>query len=110
MDDKEQALTERQRYWLEHIQACEAQGLSTAQYAAANGLQARAMYGGKKALVRKGVLPAPQPRRFQRVKTASVAVDSEWRIRLLNGVLVEFSGTVAAGSLSTVLNTVARLE
>ena len=28
MDEKEQALTEHQRYWLEQIQACEAQGLS----------------------------------------------------------------------------------
>jgi hypothetical protein len=67
------------------------------------------MYDAKKVLVRKGVLPRTHRARFQRVQTEVVTVGGEWRIRLPNGVSVEFSGTVDAGSLSTVLNTVARL-
>ena len=103
-------LTDRQRYWLEHIQACEASGRSVAAYAAEHGIEARAMYGGKKVLVRKGVLPRTSVVRFQRAEMITVSSDSEWRIRLPNGVSVDFSGTVDAGSLSTVLNTAADLE
>jgi hypothetical protein len=66
------------------------------------------MYAGKKALVRKGALPGTQRSQFQRVQTAA-AVDNKWRIHLPNGVSVDFSGAVDAGTLSTVLNTVVRL-
>ncbi|MFC1701371.1 hypothetical protein ACFL1J_01290 [Pseudomonadota bacterium] len=50
------ALTDRQRFWLKNIQACEASGKSIAAYSAEQGIAARAMYGGKKVLVKKGVL------------------------------------------------------
>ncbi len=50
---KSPPLTECQRYWLEYLPACEASGKSIAEYAAEQGLVARAVYGGKKALVRK---------------------------------------------------------
>jgi hypothetical protein len=106
---EEMKLTDRQRYWLEHIQACEASGKSVTAYAAEHGFHVGAMYAGKKILVRKGVLPGTQQGRFQRVQTA-VTVDNKWRIQLPNGLLVDFSGTVDAGSLSTVLTTAAHLE
>ena len=109
MDEKEQALTEHQRYWLERIQACEASGKSITAYAAEHGFPARAMYDAKKVLVRKGVLPRTQGVRFQRTQTTAASSDSEWRIRLPNGVAVDFSGPVDAGTLTTVLNTVASL-
>jgi len=91
-------LTARQRHWLEQIRACEASGKSVAEYAAAHGFQARAMYGAKKVLVKKGVLPRTRPLRFQRVPVAA-AVGGEWRIQMPNGISVDFSGTVDAGSL-----------
>ncbi len=106
---EELRLTDHQRYWLERIQACEASGKSVAHYASEQGFPVRAMYDAKKVLVRKGVLPRTQRARFQRVQTAAVNVSSEWRIQLPNGVSADFSSTVDAGSLSTVLNTVARL-
>ncbi len=106
---QEMRLTDHQRYWLERIQACEAQGLSITAYAAEHGFPVRAMYDAKKVLVKKGVLPRTQGVRFQRAETIAVSIDSEWRIRLPNGVSVDFSGTVDASALSTVLNTGARL-
>ena len=109
MDEKEQSLTEHQRYWLERIQACEGSGKSITAYAAEHGFPVRAMYDAKKVLVRKGVLPRTQGVRFQRAQTMAVISDSEWHIRLPNGISVDFSGTVEAGSLSTVLKTVAGL-
>lgn len=103
-------LTERQRYWLEQIKACEASGKSATAYASEQGFHVGAMYAGKKLLVAKGVLPGTQQSRFQRVRTSPVATDSQWRIQLPNGVSVAFSGNVDAGSLSTILSAVARLE
>ncbi len=104
------ALTDRQRYWLEHIQACEASGKSVAEYATEHGVNARAMYSGKKILVNKGILPATQPTRFQRVQAMEAAVSSQWRIGLPNGVSVAFAGEVDAQTLTTVLSSAALLE
>ena len=109
MAEKEQRLTEHQRHWLEQIQACESQDLSITAYAAEHGFPARAMYEAKKVLVRKGVLPRTRRARFQRVQSEVVTVGGEWRIQLPNGVSVDFSGAVDAGTLSTVLNTAAGL-
>jgi putative transposase len=55
------ALTDRQRFWLEHIQACEASGKSMAKYAASQDIAVRAMYAGKKILVKKGLLSGMHP-------------------------------------------------
>ena len=104
------SLTEHQRKWLERLQACEASGKSFTVYAAEHGFPVRELYDAKKTLVKKGVLPRTQQKRFQRVQTVRVPADTKWRVQLPNGVSVEFSGTVDDGSLSSVLNTVARLE
>ena len=104
------ALTQRQRYWLQHIQACEASDKSIAEYALAQGIAVRAMYAGKKTLVRKGVLPSTQPARFQRVQVMEANLSSQWRIGLPNGVSVAFAGEVDARTLTTVLSTAALLE
>jgi len=103
-------LTERQRYWLEHIQACKDSGKTIIKYAAEQGFTARAMYGGKKVLVKKGVLPGRRPTRFQRVQVLEATPSSQWRVGLPNGVSVAFAGEVDAGSLATVLSTAASIE
>jgi len=103
------ALTERQRYWLDHVQACAASGKTIAEYAADQGFSASTMYAGKKMLVKKGVLPPTRPVQFQRAQVVTPVAGSEWRIYLPNGVSVAFSGSVDAGTLTTVLNMAATL-
>ena len=103
-------LTEHQRKWLGRLQACEASGKSFTLYAAEHGFPVRALYDAKKALVKKGVLPRTNRKRFQRVQAVTEPADTNWHIRLPNGVSVEFSGRVDGGSLSSILNTVAHLE
>ena len=103
------SLTEHQRYWLKHVRACEVSGKRITEYATEHGLGVRAMYDGKRALVKKGVLPRTHVSRFQRARVVDPVVSSEWRIQLPNGVSVTFAGSVDAGTLSTVLNTVAAL-
>ncbi|MCF6263195.1 MAG: hypothetical protein L3J24_06380 [Xanthomonadales bacterium] len=103
-------LTQRQRYWLEHIQACEASGKSMAEYAATQGFPVQALYSSKNILIKKGALLGVQPARFQRVQVLEAESGSQWRIGLANGVSVTFAGEVDGGSLSTILNAVAALE
>ena len=104
------ALTGRQRYWLEHIQACEASGKSIAAYSAELGIAARAMYGGKMVLVKKGVLATTRPARFQRVQVMEATVANQWRIGLPNGVSVAFAGEVDTQALTAILHSAASVE
>jgi len=104
------ALTERQRFWLKHIRACEASGKSIAAYSAEQGIAARAMYTGKKILVKKGVLPAMRSARFQRVQVMEAAVNNQWRIGLPNGVSVAFAGEVDTQALTAILHSAASVE
>ena len=48
--------TEKQQYWLSHLQACEAQKISMINYAKQNDIKPRAFYDAKKALLKKGLL------------------------------------------------------
>ena len=105
----ETPLTKRQRYWLNHLQACEASGKSIAAYAKDHGLKSKSMYASKKALISKGVLP-PTRAQFQRVQVVNTVVANEWLIQLPNGVSVSFSGAVDKGALTAVLNTAAVIE
>ena len=103
-------LTDHQRHWLEHLRDCEVSGKGIAAYAADHGLDAKAMYTGKKVLVKKGVLPRTQPSRFQRAQVKTTVTDNAWRIQLPNGLSVAFSGTVDAKTLSIVLTTAAAID
>ena len=110
MQDKE--LTTRQRYWLDHVKAWKASGNTMSVYAEDQGFTVRSMYDGKKALVRKGVLPrsirrASRPH-FQRVEVIDSSSENQWRIELPNGAVVSFSGSVDSNDLNTVLKATAR--
>ena len=109
MDTQEISLTEHQRHWLDHLQACEASGKGIAAYAAEHGLDAKAMYTGKKTLVKKGVLPRTR-RRFARAQVRTAVIDNAWRIGLPNGISVAFSGAVDAKTLHMILTTAAAVD
>ena len=104
-------LTERQHYWLGHVQACEVSGKIIAEYASEHGITAQAMYAGKKMLVKKGELPRTRRKRFQRAQVVGPVVVGEWHTQLPNGLSVTFTGSaVDADALSTVLSAAATLE
>jgi hypothetical protein len=86
-----EARTPRQRFWLEHLEACQAQGSSLKVYALAHGLSVSALYAAKSKLKRRGalpasMLPAPAPK-LGPVRIARGA--SMFRVLLPNGVVVE---------------------
>ena len=68
------------------------------------------MYDGKRALIKKGVLPRTRTTRFQRVRVLDPVIGSKWRIQLPNGVSVAFAGSVDAATLTTVLRAAAAVE
>jgi len=109
-DLEEKELTDHQRYWLEHLRACEASGKSMTAYAAELGVKVHAMYASKKKLVEKGLLPRTRPVRFQRAQVIDMGGGGEWRIQLPNGVSVGFAGSVEASTLATVLSAAAAIE
>ena len=44
------SLTERQRYWLKHIHACDAAGQTSVDYAQAHGINVKSLYSARKTL------------------------------------------------------------
>ena len=81
-------LTERQRFWLEHIRACGNGSLKA--YATVHQLDIRLLYEAKSRLKRKGALEAPSAPRFVRVQCDAPEVSpAACRIHLRNGTLVE---------------------
>jgi len=121
MDQVDQTpLTERQGYWLKHIQACDASGMTMVEYALAHDINVKGLYSGKEILVRNGVLPraqrpsrfqrTKQQTRFQRVKITDLSRDHSFRVQLPNGVCVVLSGVVDSDSLKDVLMAAAAIE
>ena len=93
----EQDLSERQRYWLEHLRTAERQGEPMKVYAKRLGLSEYSMYEAKRRLRSYGVIaPAPQRRvsssGFARVEVFDTdRVLASLRVRLASGALLEWS-------------------
>lgn len=106
-------LTVRQKYWLKHIRACDASGLTSIDYAREHGIKVKSLYSARKALAEKGALP-PRPKSgpFQKVAVAggNPVSNHQWQVQLSNGTTVSFGGPVDAASLSVVLDAVAKLR
>ena len=81
------SLTDRQRFWLEHLRACGSGSLKA--YAEAHGLELGTLYEVKSRLKRMGALDAPATR-FSRVQCETPsAPPSVCRVHLCNGTVVE---------------------
>ena len=82
MDQIEHTLTDRQKYWLEHVKACDASGKAIADYTREQGIDLKSMYAGKRNLVQKGILPRTRTTRFQRVRATAVASGNDWQVQI----------------------------
>ncbi|MFA5530641.1 MAG: hypothetical protein WDA11_08230 [Thiohalomonadaceae bacterium] len=83
-------LTEKQQYWLGHVQACDRAGLTMRSYAEANGLSLAALYSWKATLRRKGALDeAAKPRLFQRATVVGGRASGQCRVVLPSGLALE---------------------
>ena len=106
-------LTERQQYWLKHLRACDASGLTSIDYARQHGIKVKLLYSARKALAEQGKRPPPAPTtvHFQKVRVPAPEHDGHrpWHVQLPNGAAVSFGNPVDAAVLSLVLSTVATL-
>lgn len=111
-------LTERDRFWLRHHEACVASGRTAKAYAKARGLSVQALYQSRKRLRREGKLAkgrsgagssgsAPG---FTKVATLCARTATRYRVRLVSGVLVEWEGCPEGRELEAVLGAVSRLS
>ncbi len=104
-------LTDRQRYWLNHIQSWNESGMRMSEYARSQNFPVRAMYDAKKTLVKKGILPRSRishATRFEQVQIIESSAQSEWRIGLPNGTIVEFSASFDENVLGSILKVAAQ--
>lgn len=102
---KSQDITQRQRFWLEHLRVCGERSLKS--YAEEHGLDVGALYEAKSRLKRKGLL-ASDPARFVRVQCSEPASSPTLcRIHLRNGTMVEVA--CESQHWSTLLRNVAEL-
>ena len=105
-------LTEVQRFWLQHYQACQASGNSQVAYAREHGLAVKSLYYWKKRLQQIGAidsgLSSTSPV-FQKVQLAPVAAAGiRCQIQFANGLTCELDGLDALG-VEQLLLTVSRL-
>ena len=107
-------LTERQQYWLDHLQACEELGETTKAYAELHGLSVSMMYSWRKELTIRGVYSRQSSGscspRFDRVQVIESKIPTgTWRITLPNGVQIELCGVVAGTTQAKLLESLVRL-
>ncbi len=102
-------LTQKQQYWLEHIQQAHATGQSLSDYAAQHDLRLKALYQYRWLLRKKGVLDeADQAPAFVKVSPPVVPIpQTTVTVHFPNGIRVELAGHAPA--LSALLTQVQSL-
>jgi transposase-like protein len=88
-------LTERQRFWLEHLRRAAESGATLSGYAKEHGLSRAALYSQRRVFKARGLVPEGRgrtvPTRLARVVVES-APPAVCRVRLPNGCIVEWQG------------------
>lgn len=116
-------LSERDRFWLRHHEACVASGETAKRYAKRRGLSVSALYQARKRLRALGALAAarrgdrvgaperPAGATFAKLGSFSpgAAASPRYRVRLASGSALEWEGPVRPAELEALLALVARL-
>jgi hypothetical protein len=112
----QRAASERDRFWLRHHEARGASGKDAKQYAASVGISVQALYQARKRLRAQGLLAPGRSKstktlRFSKVSVAALPVIEEprFRITLLNGAVLEWSGATSVGPVADLVERMARL-
>jgi transposase-like protein len=104
----ERGLTSTQQFWLDHVAACAAAGVSMKAYAEQHGLNVQSFYGWKEQLKKRGLVsPAPSstdanamiPVAFVASPQPRVVGGPAARISLANGITIEVPSGVSPEAL-----------
>ena len=99
-------LTDKQRYWLKHIERCHADGQSLASYADAHDLDVKSLYRWKNTLSKLGCFKSMSATMFTRVSVEpSGRTDGDaLQVRFPNGCVLQ-SSAIDEGRLRTLITT-----
>lgn len=87
-------LTERQREWLEHVQACRAEGLSLKAYAEQAGLDVQQLYRWHRRLKLLGFIGGTKAVSFAAVQVQGCGERAgTQRLHFPNGLVLEWGGS-----------------
>jgi hypothetical protein len=111
----EARLSSKQRFWLKHLQACEAGGETLKVYAKRKGLSVHGLYGARRRMRLAGIAPARASSEkrpsFAKVVVHEAPVEAgRCRVRLPNGAVMEWDVPLTAQSFELLFQTVARLS
>ncbi len=107
-NDGQTRLTEKQRYWLEHIETAEREGLSPRAYAERHGIRVAQLYYWRSTLRKRGVLGSKdEPAEVFAVRVHDTR--GEVRVHLPNGVVVACSQPLSESAWLSVLRGASRL-
>ncbi|MBF0400049.1 MAG: hypothetical protein H7836_10080 [Magnetococcus sp. YQC-3] len=105
---REPVLTEKQRFWLEHWQRCQATPGTIKEYATTHELSLPAMYFWRRELITRGLLEEVRRRvRFRKLAVLPEERPMPFRILLPNGVVVEWADS--CGRVESLLRMAASL-
>ena len=106
--------SEKQRIWLNHVEACAAAGVSMKAYAEQHGLDLQNFYFWKGRLRKLGLTdPAPAQESIEAARIMPVSAPrnaGKACIQLSNGVSIECPGDVDATALAALLSAAMRLK
>ena len=107
-DDRQVSLTEKQRYWLDHIETAEREGLSPRVYAERHGLRTAQLYYWRSTLRKRGVFETKdEPAEFVPVRVRDTR--AEVRVHLPNGVVEASSQPLSESAWLSVLRGASQL-
>ncbi len=107
-DDRQLLLTEKQRFWLDHIETAEREGLSPRVYAERHGLRTAQLYYWRSTLRKRGVFETKdEPAEFVPVRVRDTR--AEVRVHLPNGVVVASSQPLSESAWLSVLRGASQL-
>ena len=102
------SLTKKQRFWLNHIQSAQSQGLSLSRYASQHDLSLKALYNWRWLLKRKGLMDNASPQPFVPVvqqpiihRPRPLGGQAQLHLRFANDTQVDL--TIEPAQLSAVL-------
>lgn len=111
---KKAGVTERQQYWDDHLRSCESSGETIKAYATRHGLSLYALYEARRRERRSSSLQlssgADRVSFVQVSAPVSASREPRWRVRFVNGTIVEWDAAPEGEALASLLKSIAHLS
>ncbi len=96
-------ITERQQYWLDHVQAADTFNGTLVEYAKVEGLKVKDLYQWKTLLTRRGFIAGKMDKPKAFIPVQNIANSAQAVLVLPNGVRIELTGCIDAGNVKALV-------